>query len=73
MIKEHIVTPYVRSEDQLGDILTKLLAHSLFSVLCSKLGMFNLLCSSLRGLLELLVLMWVQSSNSKYTYHYKLI
>ena len=41
VIKKYIVTPYVQSENQLGDILTKLLARSSFSVLCSKLGMFN--------------------------------
>ena len=42
MIKKQIVTPYVWSEDQLGDILTKPLARSLFSVLCSKLDKFDL-------------------------------
>ena len=42
VIKKHIVTPYVRSENQLGDILSKPLACNLFSILCSKLGMFNL-------------------------------
>jgi len=41
-IKKPIVTPYVQSEDQLGDILTKSLARSLFSFLYSKLGIFNL-------------------------------
>ena len=41
VIKKHIVTPYVQFKDQLGDILTKPLARSLFSILCSKLGMFN--------------------------------
>ena len=42
MIKKYIVTPYVQSEDQLSDILTKSLARSLFSVLYSKLGIFDL-------------------------------
>ena len=32
VIKKHIVTPYVWSENQLGDILTKPLACSLFSI-----------------------------------------
>ena len=49
MIKKHIITPYFRSEDQLGDILTKLLARSPFSVLCNKLDMFNLYASALGG------------------------
>ena len=40
VIKKYIVTPYVQSENQLGDILTKLLARSSFSVF-SKLGLFN--------------------------------
>ena len=33
VIKKHIVTLYARSEDQLGDIIIKPLAYSLFSVL----------------------------------------
>jgi len=40
VIKKHIVTLCVRSE-QLGDILTQPLVRRSFSVLCSKLGMFN--------------------------------
>ena len=42
VIKKHIVTPYVRPEDHLGDILIKPLTPVLLFVLCSKLGMFNL-------------------------------
>ena len=73
VIKKHIVTPYVRSEDQLSDILTKSLARSLFSILYSKLGMFNFYAPVWGGMLELLVLMWVQSNNFECIYHYKLI
>ena len=39
VIKKHIVTLYVRSEEELGDILTKSLARSSFSILCSRLGL----------------------------------
>ena len=49
VIKEQIVTPYVRSEDQLGDILTKPLACSSFSTLCRKLDMFDLYAPALGG------------------------
>ena len=42
VIKKQIVTLYFRSEDQLGNILTKPFSRSLFSVLCSKLDMFDL-------------------------------
>ena len=42
VIKKYVITSYVRFEDQLGDILTKPLARSLFFVLFSKLDMFNL-------------------------------
>ena len=45
VIKRHIVTLFIRSEDQLGNILTKSLACSLFSILCSKLSMFNFYAS----------------------------
>jgi len=38
VIKKQIVTPYVRYEDQLGNILTKPLICSLFSILYSKLA-----------------------------------
>ena len=46
VIKRHIVTPYVGFEGQLGDILTKPLARNSFSVLCSKLSIFNLYASA---------------------------
>ena len=36
-----IVTPHVRSEDQLADILTKPLGPSIFQNLCNKLGIHN--------------------------------
>jgi hypothetical protein len=42
LMQKHIFTPYVKSGNQLGDILTKPLAPSSFSSLCSKLGMFDL-------------------------------
>ena len=42
VIKKHTVTSYVWCEDHLGDILTKPLARSSFSVLCMNLSMFNL-------------------------------
>ena len=40
-MKRQIVTPFVQLVDQLGDILTKSLAHASFQRLSSKLGMFN--------------------------------
>jgi len=42
MIIKYIVTPYVQSEDQLGDILTKSLTYSPFFALYKMLGMFDL-------------------------------
>lgn len=41
LMKRQIVTPFVQLVDQLGDILTKSLAHASFQRLSSKLGMFN--------------------------------
>lgn len=42
LLRKELITPYVRSSDQLGDILTKPLARPSFQQLSSKLGMFNL-------------------------------
>ena len=41
-LKKQIVTPFVCSDDQLGDILKKLLANVSFNWLSFKLGMFDL-------------------------------
>ena len=46
LMRQQIVTPYVRSDDQLGDILTKPLAHVSFWCLSFKLDMFNLYAPS---------------------------
>lgn len=45
VLQKHIVTPHVRSEDQLADILMKPLARSSFQQLAFKLGMFDLYAS----------------------------
>ncbi|GMP56109.1 hypothetical protein CsSME_00020702 [Camellia sinensis var. sinensis] len=41
LLRKQLVTPYVRSEDQLGDILTKPLARPSFLRLSAKLGMYE--------------------------------
>jgi hypothetical protein len=42
LMRKQIVTPYVRSDDQLGDILTKPLARASFQCMSFKLGMFDM-------------------------------
>ena len=42
LMRQQIVTPYVRSDDQLGDILTKLLARASFQRMSFKLDMFDI-------------------------------
>ncbi|GMP25294.1 hypothetical protein CsSME_00002233 [Camellia sinensis var. sinensis] len=42
LLRKQLETPYVRFDDQLGDILMKPLARSSFQRLSSKLGMFDL-------------------------------
>ena len=42
LFRKQLVTPFVRSQDQLGDILTKPLARPSFLRLSAKLGMFDL-------------------------------
>lgn len=42
LLRKQLITPYVRSKDQLGDILTKPLAQSSFHHLSVKLSMFDL-------------------------------
>lgn len=37
-----VVTPYIRSEDQVGDIFTKAVYKGTFLHLCSKLGIENI-------------------------------
>jgi hypothetical protein len=40
LMRQQTVTRYVRSDDQLGDILTKPLAHASFQRMSFKLGVF---------------------------------
>ncbi len=42
LTQKQIAIPYVRSDDQLGDILTKPLARAFFQRMSSKLGMFDM-------------------------------
>lgn len=42
LLKKEIITPYVRSEEQLENIFTKPLARDPFYVLCIKLGISDL-------------------------------
>jgi len=49
---KEIETPYVKSEDQLADILTKGLDPSSFEKISSKLGLYDIYIPSLRGSVE---------------------
>ena len=42
VMRKQVVTSYVRSSDQLGDILTKALNKGVFYDLCNKLGMIDI-------------------------------
>lgn len=42
LLRRELATPYIHSDDQLSDILTKPLARALFQRLSSKLGMFDI-------------------------------
>ena len=42
LMQQQIVTPYVRSDDQLGDILMKSLARASFQQMSFKLDMFDI-------------------------------
>ena len=55
LMKKQIVTPFVRSVDQLGDILTKPLARASFHQLPSKLSMFDVYAPTGGGVLELVL------------------
>jgi hypothetical protein len=37
-----IATPFVKSEDQFADLVTKSLCRSLFKSICFKLGLYNI-------------------------------
>uniref|UniRef100_A0A5B6ZAR0 Copia protein n=1 Tax=Davidia involucrata TaxID=16924 RepID=A0A5B6ZAR0_DAVIN len=52
VLQKQIVTPYVQSGDQLGDIFTKPMARATFLSLCSKLGIFNLYAPACGRVLE---------------------
>ena len=59
MMKKQIVTLFVRSNDQSGDIFTKPLAHASFQRLSFKLGMFNMYAPSMRGSVRAIFLLLV--------------
>ena len=51
VMTHRIISSFVTSSSQLRDIFTKALCRKSFSM-CSKVGMIDILCSSLRGVLE---------------------
>ena len=58
LMRKQIATPYVHSDDQLGDILMKLLARASFQCMSFKLGMLDIyVCSSLRGSVRMSLLL----------------
>jgi len=54
LMQKQLATPYVRSEDQLGDILTKPLPRASFQRFSNKLSMFDLYAPAWGGVLDLL-------------------
>ena len=47
--RELISTPFTPSSEELADMFTKFVTPRVFSYLYNKLGMIEILCSSLRG------------------------
>lgn len=42
LINEEVVTPYMKSEDQLADLFTKALGRDRVEFLCNKLGLYDI-------------------------------
>lgn len=44
-MSKKVVTPYIKSKDQLGDVFTKALGRNIFFVMYSKLGLSDIYAS----------------------------
>lgn len=45
VMSKKVVTPYIKSKDQLGDVFTKALGRNIFFVMYSKLGLSDIYAS----------------------------